>query len=204
MTGLLLACGIAGPLLFILVFMLEGAIRPRYRPWRHFVSLLAHGPRGWVQTASFFVCGALCLCFAVGRWRASEGVAMPALIAVFGAALLASGRFRCDPGLGYPLGAPATWPRTASREGTRHNVAGLVAFVSLAVACFVEAKRADGAWMIYSLLAGLLVLVLFVVTGVLAERDSRGQVSDPPIGVAQRLAIVIGWSWLAMLALLTR
>jgi hypothetical protein len=200
MTELLLASGVARPLLLIAVFTVEGALRPEYRPWRHFVSLLAHGERGWVQSTNFFVCGALSLAFAVGCGRASDSVALPISIAVFGAGLIASARYRCDRGLGYPPGAPATWPTKGSPTGNRHNLAGFAVFASLAAASFVAASHAEGPWRTYCIASGVLELVLFVVTGVLAERDARGQAADPPIGVTQRLSIVIGWTWLAALA----
>src|SRR5213082_3059636 len=40
-TRLLLACGVIGPLLFIIVFLIEGATRPGYSAWRHAVSQLS-------------------------------------------------------------------------------------------------------------------------------------------------------------------
>jgi hypothetical protein len=142
-TRALLWCGVFGPVLFVLVFLVEGAIRPGYRPWRHFVSLLAHGDRGWVQATSFVVCGCASSCAAIGVWRAGEGIALPVLLAVFGVGLIASGIYRCDAGLGYPPGAPAAWPRTASRQGNRHNLAGAAVFASIALACFVAAERSE-------------------------------------------------------------
>lgn len=198
-TRALLWCGVVGPVLFVVVFLAEGATRPGYRPWRHFVSLLAHGDRGWVQTTSFVVCGCASLCAAIGVWRTGDGMALPVLFAVFGVGLIASGRYRCDAGLGYPPGATEGWPRTASLEGNRHNLAGAAVFASIAVACFVAAARSGGStWTVYCVASGVLVIVLFVATGALAARASEG--SDPPIGVAQRLAIIAGWAWMAVFA----
>jgi hypothetical protein len=34
----LTSCGVIGPLLFVVVFTIEGALRPGYRPRKHFVS----------------------------------------------------------------------------------------------------------------------------------------------------------------------
>ncbi len=45
---LLLACGAIGPLLFIVVFLIEGATRPNYSAWHHFVSSLSLGEQGWM------------------------------------------------------------------------------------------------------------------------------------------------------------
>jgi hypothetical protein len=68
-TRILLACGLIGPLFFIMVVLVEGAIRPGYSPWRHAGSLLAYGERGWVQTANSFIIGSCLLCFALGLRR---------------------------------------------------------------------------------------------------------------------------------------
>ncbi|MEO7735403.1 MAG: DUF998 domain-containing protein [Kofleriaceae bacterium] len=200
MTRALLMCGVFGPLLFVLTFLVEGARRPGYRPWRHFVSLLAHGEHGWVQVTNFVVCGCLSLAFALGVARVVDGVALPILFAVFGSGLIASGVFRCDAGLGYPPGAPEAWPRTASQHGNRHNLAGAAVFVSIAIACFVAAAKSErGAWTAYCVTAGVAVVVMFVATGALAARASGA--ADPPIGIAQRVAIVVAWTWMAGFAL---
>jgi len=201
MTKALLLCGVVGPALFVLVFLVEGMQRPGYRARRHFVSLLAHGERGYVQTLNFFVCGVLALCFAVGVARAIDSVALTALFGMFGTGLLFSARYRCDGGLGYPPTAPASWPRKASPSGNRHNLAGAIVFLALSLATFVAASHSDSrAWTLYCIASGVIMLVMFVVAGVLAERDARGAVVDPPIGIAQRIAIIAGWVWMPMFA----
>jgi hypothetical membrane protein len=63
---LLLACGVIGPLLFINVFLIEGATRPGYSAWRHSVSQLSLGEQGWINSVNIIVCGLLMLCFAIG------------------------------------------------------------------------------------------------------------------------------------------
>src|SRR5438034_8615432 len=68
-TTFLIACGAIGPLLFILVFLIEGATRPDYSAWHNYVSSLSLSDQGWMQIANFLVCGLLSLCFAVGLHR---------------------------------------------------------------------------------------------------------------------------------------
>ena len=63
---LLLACGAIGPLLFIVIFLIEGATRPGYSVWQDAVSALELGEGGWMQSATFNVCGLLMLGFAIG------------------------------------------------------------------------------------------------------------------------------------------
>src|SRR5690348_10334304 len=88
---LLLACGFVGPLLFIVVFLIEGATRPGYNAWHHFVSSLSQGEQGWMQIANFIVCGVLVICFAFGLRRVlSPGRASlwgPLLLGIFGLCL---------------------------------------------------------------------------------------------------------------------
>ena len=62
-TKLLIACGAIGPLLFIFVFLVEGATRPGYSAWHNFVSDLSLSNQGWMQIANFLTCGVLMLCF---------------------------------------------------------------------------------------------------------------------------------------------
>jgi hypothetical membrane protein len=201
MASLLLQCGVTGPILFMLVFLVEGALRPSYRPWRHFVSLLARGERGWIQAVNFIICGCLSLCFAVGLAQTADGLAFPVLFTIFGAGLVASGIFPCDAGLGYPPGSPATWPKTATRTGSLHNLAGALVFGSLSISTFVAAYRSESrGFAIYSITTGVVVLVLFVTTGALAA-GMRDESADPPIGLTQRLAIGAGWTWMAVFAL---
>jgi hypothetical protein len=68
-TKTLLACGAIAGLLFVLVFLLEGATRANYDPLRHPVSSLALGDYGSVQSANFVVAGLLTLAFSVGLRR---------------------------------------------------------------------------------------------------------------------------------------
>src|SRR6266700_81558 len=70
-TRLLLACGVIGSLLFIIVFLIEGATRPGYSAWRHAVSQLSLGDQGWMNSINIFVCGLFLLCF-----RAKTGAAI--------------------------------------------------------------------------------------------------------------------------------
>ena len=46
-TRLLIASGVIGPLLFMLVFLIEGATRPGYSAWHNVVSSLSLSDQGW-------------------------------------------------------------------------------------------------------------------------------------------------------------
>ena len=62
---LLLFCGIIGPLLFIVVFLIEGATRADYNPLRYPVSSLSIGDLGWIQATNFLMVGLLLFAFAI-------------------------------------------------------------------------------------------------------------------------------------------
>ena len=199
MTALLYA-GVAGPLLFIAVFSIAGATRRGYDPWRHFVSQLAIGEGGWVQVVNFLVCGTLMLVFAIGLNAAIEGtrgdVVGPVLFGLFGLALLGAGAFRTDPVLGYPPQAS----EASTTTGTIHVVAGLVGFASLTAACFVMAwhfagERGAAGWTIYSIAVGVVVPGGFLASG------AAMSMPRPTSGLFQRVSIIAGWTWIAIVAL---
>src|SRR5215472_7143812 len=135
----LLYAGVLGPLLFIVVFLIEGFTRPGYSQWRNFVSQLATGDSAWMQVLNFFVCGALVLAFAFGLRSALQGtrgsIGTPVLLGLFALALFIAGTFATDPVLDYPPGAPTVHTTT----GIIHGLAGLSAFTLLAASCFVMA-----------------------------------------------------------------
>lgn len=202
---LLLWGGVVGPLLFILVFLIEDATRPGYSPWRDYVSSLDLSNQGWEQIANFLVCGVLALGFAIGLrrvLRAGKGALFgPILLGIYSLGLIVAGLFVTDPTLGYPPGAPPV--HTA--HGTVHGLAGLVVFTSLPAACFVLARRFAGdpawrGWALYSVVIGLLVLVCFVAMMVTSVLDGRGILPNSPTGLLERMAIIAGWTWLALFA----
>jgi Protein of unknown function (DUF998) len=195
----LFVCGvIAGPL-FVLVFLIEGAMTPDYDPLRHPVSSLALGRFGWTQTLSFIVVGLLTLAFAVGlvRLRGARQKVGGTLVGIWGVGLIGAGAFLTDPVSGYPPGTPPT-PVEATKSGTVHDLFPVAAFFALGAACFVLAGGKGWRWAIYSVLSGAAFLGAFFVAGI-----GFGQ-TEPFVEVAglwQRVCVLIGWTWLTMLAL---
>ncbi|HET8843115.1 MAG TPA: DUF998 domain-containing protein, partial [Ktedonobacteraceae bacterium] len=154
----------------------------------------------WMQIANFIVCGVLVICFAFGLRRVlSPGRASlwgPLLLGIFGLCLICAGIFVTDPFLGYPPDAPIT----ATLHGSLHLFVSLIVFISLPAACFVMIRRfvnrpAWRGWVLYSLATGILVLLFFVLTDVIANLGLQA-----PAGLFQRITISIGWIWVAVLA----
>jgi uncharacterized protein DUF998 len=209
-TEFLLLCGVIGPLLFIVVLLIEGATRPGYNAIQTQGSYLALTDQGWEQITNFIVCGSLIIAFAVGLRRiwptGRASVWGPLLIGLFGLGLVIAGLFVADPGGGYPPGAPINGtPQTW--HGWVHGINGLLLFnVTLPAACFVLARRfaADPQyrhWATYSWMTGAFILLasLIISTFILPFAYKAGfPVVD---GLIQRVLIIIGWVWLALTAL---
>jgi hypothetical protein len=199
---LLLSCGaIAGPF-FIVVFLIEGALRSKYDPFRQAVSALAIGPRGWVQQTNFIVTGALMFAYAFGLSSALRAYGgsfwAPVLVGMYALGLIGAGILVTDrPGLRYESAAR---PKRDVR-GILHDVCSLVAFVSLFIAFFVlrqlfAAAGADS-WAVYSGASAVLFGIGFIL---FARGFARAGRLASIRGLLQRITIAIGWIWLSLVA----
>ncbi|HEX6556869.1 MAG TPA: DUF998 domain-containing protein [Ktedonobacteraceae bacterium] len=205
-TRLLLACGMIGPLLFIIVFLIEGATRPGYSAWRHAVSQLSLGDQGWMNSINIFVCGLFLLCFAFGlRLVLQSGKASfwgPSLTLLCGVLFITAAIFPVNPALGYLPGVAPTY----SLHGLIHALAVTIFFGCLSALCFVLGQRfVDGAdwtgWALYSRITGVVVALFYIATPVVTTLDMNGLLPNAPGGLLQRVAIISGFGWIMLLAL---
>jgi hypothetical membrane protein len=203
-TRFLLSCGAVGGPLFVVAFLVEGAVRNGYDPVRHPVSSLALGDDGWTQVANFIVTGLLMLAFAFGvriALRPGPGSTWgPALIMAYAIGLVGAGVFATDPVSGYPPGTAQMIQYTS--HGALHDLFSIPVFVALPAACFVLARRfrrnGRTGWAFYSVASGVAFLITFVLAS-LAFGQMAGLVEIG--GVLQRASIMIGWGWLTLLAI---
>jgi hypothetical protein len=178
-------CGvIAGPL-FVLTFLINGALVPDYSSLRHPVSSLQLA--SWVQTANFILAGALVVAFAIGTRLGFWG---SLLIGSVGIGLIGSGVFTTDPVSGYPPGSPAlpehTW------HGLVHDLFARPTVVGWPLACFVLARRFRP-W--YSITSGVAFIAMFLLSNA-AFAQTPGLVEFG--GLFQRLTVAIGFTWLTV------
>jgi hypothetical protein len=201
MTNRLLTSGAFGALAFVGVLLLEGATRPGYNAWLRYGSELSLSDQGWMQIANFIVCGLLIVLGAVGLWRALAGARIGIiLIGLFGFGLVMAGVFTMDPRAGYPIADASAAAKTPS--SVMHGLAGLLCFSSVAAAAIMFARHFKGtAWAAYSMLTGLTVAASFVAATVSSVMADSGTMPDAPTGLLQRVGIVAGWTWAALVML---
>jgi hypothetical membrane protein len=101
----LLTCGVAAGPFYVVVGLLQMAIRPGFDIRRHALSLLSNGDLGWIQIANFVITGVLLVAGAVGMKRVirdGRGSTWAwRMIALYGIALVGAGVFSADPALGF-------------------------------------------------------------------------------------------------------
>ena len=157
-----------------------------------------------MQAANFVITGILLLAFAIGLRRAlrsSRGAVWgPLLVGFVGVGLIGSGFFTTDPLNGYPPGTPLV-STMYSIHGFFHDLFGVPVFLGLPIACLVLSRRfarlGERGWAIYSALAGFGMFVFFIIAS-LAFNQTFGLADFA--GVFQRLSIIIGFTWLMLLA----
>ena len=129
--------GAAGPVLVAAVAT-QAVTRDGFRLADHPLSLLALGPNGWIQTATFLAVGAS---FASAGWLATRaGITTSRwalwLIVVFGASMIVAGLFPADPWNRFPPGAV----EETTIIGVIHNAAAGIGGLSLIAAAGLSAR----------------------------------------------------------------
>ena len=195
-----LTCGVAGTLLFPIVYLIEGTTRPGYNPWQQAISTLSLGPGGWIQQANFIVCGVSILWLAfVWRQILKGGVCAtwyPIVRGIEGVALILVGIFSTDPGYGYPPGTP-DGAGTATLGGTLHLVFVILVVNAMCAGLFIIARRFwknpdFRGWTTFSIVCGLLPMI-FMPFFVIAQ-NTHGAFSGYA-GLFERLATNADTIW---------
>src|SRR5919112_4640920 len=133
----LAAAGVAGPIIFAVVALVQSLLRPEHSLVADPISALAAGPSGWVQDVNFLVFGSLMIAYAIGhhlgvrptRW----GVVGLAFLVLNGVGLVWAGLF------------PAT-DATGALQNDRvlHIVAFPMTFLGAGIGLIMMSRRMAG------------------------------------------------------------
>lgn len=192
----LLAGALAGPVFFASA-VVQMLTREGFDLTRHPISQLATGSLGWIQVTTFVLAGLGNVALATGIKRAlTEGVgrrALPILVGLFGAGLIAAGLFPTDPENGFPAGTPDGPVAEMSWHGVTHSVAAAVAFTALAIAAIVlSVRHVRRRAALPAVLSGVAALVLLL------------PVSPDRAGIQIAANGLVAFTWTTVLALRLR
>ena len=188
--------GTVGPVLFFAVLIVEGAVRPGFRPLHNTISELTFGPRGWIQTANFVVFGILFLIFA----RGVKTTINDSRSARLGGALL----FAIGLGvLGCGLSRAESWPPSSmGAPGLVHVFSSIVlifALLPVATGVMARAFAGDVRWRSLALATGMTSFVtLALLVGGLALMSPPGQparIGNEYAGLIQRVDVAVFLVW---------
>jgi len=208
---LCLWAGIVGPIFFVLVFTIDGALTPGYSAMRDVVSFLELGPTGWIQSLNFLLTGLFFILFALGffQWMRARSASVwlyvtTILIALSGVGLIMASLFLPD--------APGT--AQTSVHGVLHTIAFTVVFLSLGLACLSVGGKfiRTAGWRVHgwsSLLAGLVPII--AALGNLYSSFVVSNASNTPFtattsrlavgGLINRVLVIIAFALYVILAI---
>jgi hypothetical protein len=193
--------GMLGSAIFVLVFTIEGWLRPGYNPLSMHISALSLGQRGWIQITNFICLGLLLALFTWGvaseikTGRASRWGVI--LLAVLSALFIISGPFVMD-----PAGTPQS---EATLHGTIHGLAGGFVFLLMPVTMFVFLRRfrIDPAWRFiyrWTFFLGVIEAAAVLIFTILSKAPGLGNNVSGWIGLIQRAALIPFMIWVFIIS----
>ncbi len=196
------ACGVAGPVLFTVAWLVAWGVQDVYSPRREDISALAalDAQHAWIMIGGIIALGLGLIALGLGlagviRDGRSATVG-PILLALAGVSFVGAGLARNDCSSELQACKERVSSGDVSWHHNVHDVLGVAVFLGLAVAplVFARAFRADSRWSglrRYSLLTGALTLALLLLFGaeVLAGWN----------GLVQRVLILVPLAWIAVL-----
>ena len=188
-------CGMAAPLLMVILWTIASLMRPGYDQLNQYGSELGTGPNAFIMNTNFVVTGLLIVAFATGLFKNVNGgrwvLIGSILLGLFGVGEVVGGFFPCHPGC--PVAAQ-------SISQLAHNADAVIAFVAIALAPLLVSMglNRDDRWQgysSYSLATGITDVCLFLVFSA-AALSCFGYV-----GLFQRLFLVVPFLWIEVIAL---
>lgn len=196
-TAALAVAGIAGPVIFAVVALVQSLLRPERSLVADPISALAAGPSGWVQDVNFLVFGLLMIAYAIGLHlgvrptrRSMVGLAF---LVLSGVGLVWAGLFPSTDATG------ARWD-----DRVLHIVAFPTTFLGAGIGLIVMSRRMarDPRWRslaTYALATGIAMLLLLLAGGGLVRVP--GAPLHPWWGLFQWVLLAVWFPCTVVLAL---
>ena len=187
--------GIAAPIVFTVLVIVQGLLQPDYSHMALPISALAAWPKGWIQNVNFFAFGFLMIAYAVGLHLGVRpgrgGMIGPAILVLSGVGLEVAGAFPWrDVGGSYVVPGG-------------HVLGAVISFLGAGSGLVVMSRRmaGDPLWRgvaRYALATGTAIIVLFVAFGRVVRPP------DAPLhawaGLVQRLMVALWFTCTLVLA----
>src|SRR5215472_2354062 len=154
-TRALLASGVVGGPIYVMVTMAEALTRDGFDLRQHRFSWLTTGELGWIHQSSMVLVGVLTVLFAVGVrqvLRTGRGAAWgPRLLVLFGVAYIIGGLLTADPVAGFPPGTTpemvhTTWHGAVQNASRGASTLSLIAANLVIAMWFAAEGRRGWAW----------------------------------------------------------
>ena len=191
--------GVAGPVLFTVLVILQGLLIPAYSHVSLPISALEAWPTGWIQQLNFWVAASLNIAFVYGLHLTVQ----PARRGATGFPLLVVG------GIGLALAGLFPWVMVngVPTETPPHVVGAITTFAATGLGWLMFSRRmsADGQWRglsRYTMATSVAMLVLFIALGFFAIDD--GTPLHPWAGLLQRVLCAVWFTLLIVLAVRLR
>jgi hypothetical membrane protein len=193
--------GIIAPIVFVLIFTIEGLFRENYSATKNFISELSIGDRGWIQIANFLIFGFLFFVFNVGLMQEfrKRGLSLtgPILFLILASCYFFSGPFVTDPG--------TIFTQQKSVHGIIHGVLGAMVFLLMTVSSWTflklfkkekEFKSLKNVTLFFAIILTLSLIVFTYATKVPSSENIFPNMN----GFFQRLALIPFMVWLCYFA----
>jgi hypothetical protein len=187
--------GIAGPIWFIAVVIIQGILQPDYSHVAMPISALAAWPAGWMQKLNFIVVAALNAAFAI----ALDNAIRPTRFGLVGIVLMLVSS------LGLLIAALFPWINVngVPTETPQHVVGAILTFSAASTGLIVLSRRmaADPQWHNlsgYVLVTGVVMLILFIMVGGFSIEE--GTPFHAWAGLLQRILVAVWFAGLIVMA----
>lgn len=194
--------GVVGSVLFVLVFTLDGMLKPGYSAMSRAISYLEVGSNGWIRSTNFMVLGLLLILFALGfsQWMYPVIKQLPLRASTI--FLLLVGLAFISAGLFTPA-APGESQNVV--HAILHTTGFEVVFFSLPIACLIIGwqLRKTVAWRgygWYSIITGL-ITVIPAVFGLISPFASTGTQTPSFAGLINRIFVVEAFAWYVVMVI---